>query len=176
MCYVCAALFGGRVFAFRIGTKRPQQRKKPFFAVEHRPTWSGTQDNRQPRQAFAPYLIGRAPTRRGSVSAVPLCRSRTKSAGRQAERQTSRAAAAACVGKCFNVHHLSPWVFLPPLKSYAKVLLFSHIRKRAQEKNTKNAKKLHFVRFFFVGLADLRENRRYSDFSTNRVRRTHNRT
>ena len=67
----------GENFCFRIGTKRPQQRKKTFFAVEHRPTRSGTQDNRQPRQAFAPYLIGRAPTQRGSVFVVPLYRSRT---------------------------------------------------------------------------------------------------
>ena len=168
MCYVCAALFGGLLFCFRIGTKHPQQRKKPFFAVETRPTWSGTQDNRQPRQAFAPYLIGRAPTRRGSVSAVPLClvclpNRRQMKSGTE-DKQSSGG------GLCRSV------IKRAPLKSCTKVLLFSHIRKRAQEKNTKNAKKLHFVRFFFVGLADLRENRRYSDFSTNRVKLTHKRT
>lgn len=124
MYFVCAALFGGRVFAFRIGTKRPQQRKKPFFAVEHRPTRSGTHDNRQRRRVFLSYLIGRTPTRRGSVFVVPLCMCAHLIGGRRAERQTSRATAAACVGQCFNVHHLSPWVFIPPLKSYAKVLLF----------------------------------------------------
>ena len=108
-------------------------------------------------------------------------RQRTKADGRKphrdqigSERAPQPLAPLHLVGSCscqYIIERLHPL-----LKCNAKVLLFSHIRKRAQEKNTKKRKKVLFVRFFFVGVADLRENRRYSDFSTNRVRRTHNRT
>ena len=129
----------GEKFLLSYRYKAPPTTKKPFFAVEHRPTRSGTQDNRQPRQAFAPYLIGRAPTQRGSVSAVPLClvclpNRRQMKSGTE-DKQSSGG------GLCRSVFQCAPpfAVGISPIieKLCKGTAFFAHTQARAEKKHKK---------------------------------------